>query len=42
MGDIFVTIDDDLEEQIRDKVKRKGDLSKIVNETLRKGLSVKR
>jgi hypothetical protein len=38
MGKVTVVLDDELEEKLRNHIKRKGDLSKIVNEALRKHL----
>jgi len=35
MGLIGIVIPDELEEQLRDRAKRKGDLGKIVSEALR-------
>jgi len=38
MGKVTVVLDDELEVEVRNRIKRKGDLSKIVNEALRKHL----
>jgi len=38
MGKVTVVLDDDIEEKMRNHIKRKGDLSKIVEEALRKHL----
>ena len=35
MGRVQLVLDDDLEEIVRNKAKRKGDISKIINEALR-------
>jgi len=42
MGKVTVVLDDDLEERLRNHIRGKGDLSKIVNEALRKHLGEKK
>ena len=36
MGRVNVVLDDDIEALLRNHIKRKGDISKIINEALRK------
>jgi len=38
MGRVQVVLDDDVEKLLRNHVERKGDISKIINEALRKHL----
>jgi len=38
MGRVQIVFDDDIEEMLRDKAKRKGDLSQIVNEAVKQYL----
>ena len=38
MGRVQVVLEDDLEELLRNRIKRKGDMSRIINEALRKHL----
>jgi hypothetical protein len=34
MGKLTIVIDDEYEERLRDRVRRKGDLSRLINEAL--------
>jgi len=38
MGRVQIVFEDDIEEMLRDKAKRKGDLSRIVNEAVKECL----
>ena len=38
MGRVNVVLEDDVEELLRNHIKRKGDISKIINQALRKYL----